>query len=105
MPAGWLLMAHIDITIEQADIEDRTSFKPERWEDIDSSATDFNYIPFGAGPRVCLGREYAKLFLRVFAVCILQNFDVELLNVDPEMVSDPILRPKDSLPAIFKHKA
>jgi hypothetical protein len=41
---------------------DATSFRPERWDEdmpvpFDSVNTKWGYIPFGAGPRTCLGSK------------------------------------------------
>ena len=33
---------------------DATEFKPERWEDLKPG---WNFLPFNAGPRGCLGRK------------------------------------------------
>ena len=33
---------------------DADDFRPERWEKVKPG---WAYVPFGAGPRVCLGRE------------------------------------------------
>lgn len=35
---------------------DALEFRPERWEGLKSES--LGYIPFSAGPRVCLGREW-----------------------------------------------
>jgi cytochrome P450 len=45
---------------------DATSFRPERWEEdmpllFDSVNNKWGYIPFGAGPRTCLGSELMLL--------------------------------------------
>ncbi len=44
----------------RADIwgEDVEAFRPERWE---GRKVGWEFIPFGAGPRMCLGREFAIL--------------------------------------------
>ena len=35
--------------------EDADEFKPERWENLHPG---WGYVPFGGGPRLCIGREY-----------------------------------------------
>lgn len=37
--------------------KDATSFVPERWDSIKPGS--FEYMPFGAGPRACVGKEKA----------------------------------------------
>ena len=41
-----------------------TGFVPERWLNPETTPTDF--IPFGAGPRYCLGANLATLEIKVF---------------------------------------
>jgi cytochrome P450 len=49
-------------------------FRPERWLTINPSAYD--YIPFGAGPRMCIGAPLAMLILKTTLPAILQRFKV-----------------------------
>ena len=43
--------------------EDSENFRPERWEGNrmplfrDETSSNFEYLPFNGGPKVCLGRE------------------------------------------------
>ncbi len=47
-------------------------FRPERWERLEPTA--YEYLPFGAGPRMCLGAAFAGLSLRLMLAQILQRF-------------------------------
>lgn len=47
-------------------------FKPERWETIDPSP--YEYLPFGAGPRMCIGATFAMTELRIVLAMLLQRF-------------------------------
>jgi cytochrome P450 len=56
------------------------------------------YIPFGGGPRVCLGRPLAELEVRLLAVRLLQSLRFTLVprqNLSLETIPTP--RPKDGL--------
>ena len=56
------------------------------------------YIPFGGGPRVCLGRPLAELEIRLLAVRLLQTLRFTLVphqNLSLEVIPTP--RPKDGL--------
>lgn len=46
-------------------------FRPERWETIDPSP--FEYLPFGGGPRVCIGAAFARQTLRLVLPTLLQR--------------------------------
>lgn len=50
-------------------------FRPERWHDINPSP--YEYLPFGAGPRMCLGYSFASMTLRVVLAMVLQRFSLE----------------------------
>lgn len=57
-------------------------FRPERWlvgEDVRFSNDRLNAsLPFGTGPRVCIGRNLAYLEMRLLLAHLLWNFDLEL---------------------------
>ena len=36
---------------------DANEFRPERWENLKPG---WKYVPFGGGPRICLGRKYSR---------------------------------------------
>ena len=58
-------------------------FKSERWEnrkDIDS----FSYIPFGIGPRMCVGRRIAEAQIQLLTSHLCMSYKIHLekeLNV------------------------
>jgi cytochrome P450 len=52
-------------------------FDPGRWATIDPSP--YEYLPFGAGPRVCVGAAFATLELKLTLACLLQRFSPELV--------------------------
>jgi cytochrome P450 len=57
------------------------SFRPERWlgEDGDFAYDRLNAsLPFGTGPRVCIGKNLAYMEMRLIAAHLLWNFDIEL---------------------------
>lgn len=59
------------------------TFRPERWlagEEDKRFASDRlgASLPFGTGPRVCIGKNLAYMEMRLIAAHLLWNFDVEL---------------------------
>lgn len=56
---------------------DPLKFNPYRWETIKPSA--YEYFPFNAGPRRCLGAEFAMMELKITLAILLQRFRFTLV--------------------------
>ena len=61
-------------------------FDPSRWEHIQPSP--YEYLPFGAGPRMCLGAKSAMATMKVVLPMILQRYR---LSVVPQTRIDRIV--------------
>jgi cytochrome P450 len=55
---------------------DPERFDPTRWENRDYSI--FEYVPFGGGPRMCIGSLFAQMEVKIILTMILQRFRLEL---------------------------
>jgi cytochrome P450 len=72
--------------------DDPDAFDPSRWVDRDRSADA--YLPFGAGPRRCLGATFARVEARVVLATLLRRFRFESmdpgeLELSPQMTTQP----------------
>jgi len=62
------------------DIPEWNGFDPEKWSKLlypNEIASDFAFIPFGAGPRKCVGDEFAVMEAVVTLSMTLRRFDFE----------------------------
>ncbi|KAI1447271.1 cytochrome P450 [Annulohypoxylon stygium] len=62
----WAIHRRRDIYGDDAD-----EFRPERWEAL---RTTFEYVPFNAGPRICVGQQFALTQMAFVTFRILQAF-------------------------------
>ncbi|CAH8276569.1 unnamed protein product [Arabidopsis lyrata] len=67
IPAGWIFMGYPNVHFSPKKYDDPLVFNPWRWKREDlSSILSKTYIPFGAGSRLCVGAEFAKLQMAIF---------------------------------------
>lgn len=59
---------------------DAEQFCPARFEDGHASPPPLTYVPFGGGPRNCIGAAFSQVEAKVVLACLLQQFDFELVN-------------------------
>lgn len=104
IPKGWNVLYSIADTHATADIfPDKEQFNPDRFlTPLPQNASRFNYIPFGGGVRTCVGKEFAKVLLKIFIVELCRHCDWELINGIPAMKTGPIVSPVDNLPTRLK---
>lgn len=82
VPAGselviWLYMTHHDPRW----YPQPEAFKPERFEpDVVAGLPKLAYLPFGGGPRSCIGAEFAMVEARLILAALAQSFQPRLLS-------------------------
>jgi cytochrome P450 len=81
-------------------------FDPERFSPENEAAIPkYAYLPFGGGPRVCIGNAFAMLEARLVALTILQRFKLSLApNQQVRAEQLFTIRPKGGLKMRVSHK-
>ncbi|KAF5768537.1 putative cytochrome P450 [Helianthus annuus] len=97
IPKGWkIYLSYASLHKDIANFEDVTRFDPSRFEG--AGPTPFTYVPFGGGPRMCVGKEFARLEILTFLHDIVTNFKWELLIPEEKIEYDPMPIPVKGLP-------
>jgi benzoate 4-monooxygenase len=65
--------------------EDADTFKPERWIDGDKAFMTQAFLPFGTGPRACIGRNISYFEMLLVITALLKTFDFELADPKYEL--------------------
>lgn len=83
VPAGSILQLHTIFLHNDRDIwgDDVKDFNPARFSEGVSNATKGQataYFPFGGGPRICIGQNFALLEVKMALAMILQHFHFDL---------------------------
>jgi cytochrome P450 len=71
------------------------AFEPERWEHIQPSP--YQYTPFSAGPRTCIGAMFAQMEMKIVLGLLLQRFRFELSSNKIDRFAEMVLCTKQPL--------
>jgi cytochrome P450 len=85
---------------------DPERFEPARWLAPEASALPrFAYLPFGGGPRICIGNHFAQLELGLVLATLVQQLEVQLLpGFELELAPVLTLRSKHGLPVRVRQR-
>lgn len=77
-------------------------FDPDRWCNPDLLKNKNQFIPFGLGPRFCIGNNFALMEMRIILKAILSNYKIK---IEQGFQSEPLplitLRPKEGVRVSF----
>ena len=105
VPAGTLVVPYIYGTHRNPEIwEDPETFDPSRFEAAKKKGRPaLGYIPFGAGPRVCIGKNMAVMQMLLIVASFVRSYDFELENDTPVGIRPMmLLRPDGPIKMQFR---
>jgi cytochrome P450 len=83
------------------------SFEPDRWLDgLAERLPRTVYMPFGGGPRVCIGNHFAMMEAVLLLATIVRDWSFRVQpGYEPELVPSITLRPRHGMPGIVQRIA
>ncbi|KAL0353630.1 UNVERIFIED_CONTAM: Beta-amyrin 28-monooxygenase [Sesamum angustifolium] len=98
IPKGWQIfwvtsMTHLDDNV----FPEPSKFDPARFESPET-IPPYCYIPFGGGPRICPGYEFAKIETLVTIHYLVTQFTWQLCCSDNSYQRHPLPEPNQGLP-------
>ncbi|XP_057768167.1 beta-amyrin 28-monooxygenase-like [Salvia miltiorrhiza] len=104
IPKGWKIYWSANSTHINPDVfPDPKKFDPSRFEG--TGPAPYTFVPFGGGPRMCPGKEYARLEILVFMHHLVRRFRWEKIIPDEKIVVNPMPIPAKGLPVrLYPHK-
>ena len=108
IPAGSILMTSSYAMHRKPELWDEPGrFDPERFvNNAEQGWPRFKYFPFGGGPRICIGNQFALLEGPLILATIGQRYRFELLHPRQRLELDPqiTLGPKGGMPLRFRRR-
>ena len=105
LPKGtWIIMSPYVVHRVPEIFPDPYHFKPERWLSEYHSAYEF--MPFSAGPRYCIGTSLGMMQLKIALSMLLQRYSFTLKpGTKVDCVGLNSIRPKNGLPMIVNERS
>jgi cytochrome P450 len=94
-----VLMSQWVVQRDSRYFESPEEFRPERWTpEFTKQLPKYAYFPFGGGPRVCIGQDFAIMEAMLVIATLLRKFKLALVKgqvIEPQPVV--LLRPKNGI--------
>jgi cytochrome P450 len=101
---GTLVVTSHYVTHHLADIyPEPDRFLPDRW--LNAAPSPYAYLPFGAGPRMCIGAPFVLQMLKVAVPLLIQRFRLAVVpGVRIDRKSDITLSPRGGIPVAIRRQ-
>lgn len=107
IPKGTLVVVPIwHLHHDARSFPDPMEFRPERFMPGAASFPRGAFLPFGAGPHVCLGQQFAAIEMALIAARLINEFDFSFASGSslPEAIVDLVLKPKSPMRVVFTRR-
>ncbi|KAJ8564572.1 hypothetical protein K7X08_001032 [Anisodus acutangulus] len=103
IPKGWKIYWSANSTHKSSEFfPEPEKFDPSRFDG--SGPAPYTFVPFGGGPRMCPGKEYARLEILVFMHHLVKRFKWDKIIPDEKIVVNPMPIPANGLPVrLYSH--
>jgi len=82
LPAGTLVFPAITLVQTSEAFPDSDEFRPDRF--LDGSPPPYTFIPFGGGPRRCIGASFAIMEMKTVLSTVLEQIELRAAERRPE---------------------
>lgn len=101
IPKGWKVHWSVHSTHKNPKyFPDPERFDPSRFEG--SGPAPYTFVPFGGGPRMCAGKEYARLEILVFMHNVVTKFKWEKIIPEEKVLNISFPMPVNGLPILLQ---
>jgi unspecific monooxygenase len=102
IPGGSLIMISPWVLHRHANLwSDPEAFDPSRFLDDKPPAHRFAYMPFGAGPRICVGAQFALAEAGLVLAMLVQRFEFTLAD-DVPVLPITVITTQPDHPVLFR---
>jgi len=90
-----ITISHIAMGRNAKYYDNPLEFRPERWtREFERSLPRGAYVPFAGGPRVCLGKQFAMMEMRMILATLLQRVEPNLAEgFEPDFITELSMHP------------
>ncbi len=104
VPAGTLVIISPWLLHRRAaSWDDPLTFRPERFLDVESTRAVPAYLPFGQGPRLCIGREFALAEMVLVLSRLLPSYRLDVPEgwTRPQAMAQVAVHPRGGMPLVL----
>lgn len=100
-----VLLGTSTLSLDEDQFKESKKFIPERWLKDNNDpqcphakdAHPFSYLPFGFGPRSCIGKRFSELEIEVLTARLIREFKIEWPHPDLKFKSITLNMPDGPL--------